>query len=99
MTKALIPKRRIITKKNNLIEMVAWKIPKSKFYPEGVKYSFTFVHKNKRTIAFDNFNNEDNHKHYLNKKESYKFKSLENTANQFFKLVEEFEKKQGEEND
>ena len=99
MTEALIPKRRIITKKNNLIEMVAWKIPKSKFYPEGVKYSFTFVHKNKRTIAFDNFNNEGHHKHHLNKKETCKFKSLVETANQFFKLLEEFEKTQGDEND
>ena len=64
MAKAVIPKKRIITEKNNLIEIVAWKIPKSKFYQEGVKCSFTFVHKNKRTIAFDNFNNEGHHKHY-----------------------------------
>ena len=93
MTTAIIPKRRLITGKNNFIEIVAWKIPKSKSYPECVKYSFTFVHDNKRTIAFDNFNNEGHHKHYLNKKESYRFKSLEETANQFFKLVEEFEAK------
>lgn len=93
MAKVIIPKRRIITEKNNFIEIVAWKIQKSKFYPEGVKYSFTFVHQNKRTIAFDNFNRENHHKHYLNTKEPYKFKNLEDTANQFFKLVEEFELK------
>ena len=93
MVKAIIPKRRIVTEKNNLIEIVAWKIPKSKFYPEGIKYSFTFVHEYKRTIAFDNFNNEGHHKHYLSKKESYKFRSLEETSNQFFKLVEEFQAK------
>ena len=94
MVKAIIPKRRLITEKNNLIEIVAWRIPKSKFYPEGIKYSFTSVHKNERTIAFDNFNNEGHHKHYLDKKEHYKFKSLEETANQFFTLVEKFEKAQ-----
>ena len=99
MADRIIPKRRLVTDKDNLIEIVAWKISKSKFYPEGIKYSFTFVHKNKRTIAFDNFNNEGNHKHYLSKKEPYKFKSLEDTANQFFKLVEDFEKTQGEKND
>ena len=93
MTKAIIPKRRIITEKSNFIEIVAWKVPKSKFYPEGIKYSFTFVHKNERTIAFDNFNNEGHHMHYLNRKEPYKFKSLEESADQFFKLVEEFEAK------
>ena len=58
-----------------------------------------FIHKNKRTIAFDNFNNEGHHKHYLNKKEPYNFKSLEDTLNQFFNLVEGFEKTQGDEND
>lgn len=91
MAKAIIPKRRLVTEKNNLIEIVAWKVPKSKFYPESIKYSFTFVHQGKRTISFDNFNNEGHHKHYLDKKEPYKFKSLEDISNQFFKLVEEFE--------
>ncbi len=95
MTKAVMPKKRLITEKGNFIEIVAWKIPKSKHYSEGLKYSFTFVHENKRAIAFDNFNNEGHHKHYSNKKESYRFKSLEETSNQFFKLVEEFEKAQG----
>ena len=99
MVKAIIPKRRLITERNNFIEIVAWKIPKSKFYEEGIKYSFVFIHKNKRTIAFDNFNNEGHHKHYLNKKEPYNFKSLEDTLNQFFNLVEGFEKTQGDEND
>lgn len=99
MAKPIIPKRRLITEKSNLIEIVAWKVPKSKFYPEGIKYSFTFIHNNKRTIAFDNFNNEGHHKHYLNKKEPYKFKDLEDTSNQFFKLVEKFEKNTGDKND
>ena len=94
MAEPIIPKRRIATEKDNFIEMAAWKVPKSKFYPEGIKYSFTFVHKDKRTIAFDNFNNEGHHKHYLDKKEPYKFKSLDETSDQFFKLVEKFE--QGE---
>jgi len=93
MVKAIIPRRRLVTEKGNLIEIVAWECPKSDFYPEGVKYSFTFVHKNKRVIAFDNFNNEGHHKHFFEKKEPYNFKSLEETANQFFKAVEEFENK------
>ena len=92
MAEPIIPKRRIATEKDSLIEIVAWKIPKSNFYPEGSQYSFSFFHYNKRTIAFDNFNNEGHHKHYLDKKEPYKFKSLDETSDQFFKLVEEFEK-------
>ena len=93
MAEDIIPKRRIITEKNNFIEIVAWRVPKSGNYPEGIKYSFAFVHKNKRIIAFDNFNNEGHHKHYFDNKEEYRFKSLEETASQFFKLIEEFEGK------
>ncbi|MEK6949569.1 MAG: DUF6516 family protein [Nanoarchaeota archaeon] len=91
MAEPIIPKRRIITEKDNLIEIVAWKVPKSKFYPEGIKYSFTFVHEDKRAVAFDNFNNEGHHKHYFGKKETYKFKSLDETSDKFFRLVEKFE--------
>jgi len=98
MAKAVIPKRRLVTKKGNFIEIIAWKVPKSKFYPEGIKYSFTFVNENKRTIAFDNYNNEGHHKHHLNKKEVYRFKNLEETSNQLFRLVEQFERK-GDKND
>ncbi|MBT3465129.1 hypothetical protein HOD20_05000 [archaeon] len=91
MTESIIPKRRLITEKNNLIEITAWKINKSINYPEGIKYSFTFVHDEKRTIAFDNYNNEGHHMHFLNKKEKYKFVSLEKTMEIFFNKVEEFE--------
>ncbi len=99
MIKPIIPKRRLLTEKDNLIEIVAWKVPKSKFYPEGIKYSFAFLYENKRTIAFDNYNNKGHHKHYFDKKEPYEFESLEETANQFFMLVEKFEKTQGDEDD
>lgn len=92
MVKSIIPKRRIVTEKGNLIEIVAWRVPKSKFYTQGIKYSFTFIHENKRLIAFDNYNNEGHHKHYNNTKETNRFQGLEETFNQFIKLVEEFEK-------
>ena len=98
MAKAIIPKKMLITEKANVIEIAAWKVPKSKFYPEGIKYSFAFVNENKRKIAFDNYNNEGHHKHHLNKKEAYSFRSLEETSNQFFRLVKEFETR-GDKND
>ena len=93
MVKAIIPRRRMITKRNNLIEIVAWRVPKSSGYPEGVKYSFAFIHRNRRTIAFDNFNNEGHHKHDRSKKVPFAFESLEKTAEEFFRAVQEFENK------
>ena len=97
--KAIIPRRRLVTKKGNLIEIIAQKTPKSEDYPEGIKYSFSLIHKNQRIIAFDNFSKEGHHKHYFNAKEPYKFESLEITSNQFFELVEKFEKPAEEKND
>lgn len=70
-------------------------MPKSEHYPKGIKYSFSFIHKNKRTIALDNFSKEGHHKHHFDAKEPYKFESLEKTLNQFFELVEKFEKSEG----
>ncbi|MEK6953011.1 MAG: DUF6516 family protein [Nanoarchaeota archaeon] len=92
----LIPRKRVITKKNNLLEVVAWKVSLSGSYLEGIKYSFSFIHNSKRIIAFDNFNKEGHHKHYFDKKESYNFESLEKTEEIFFELVKKFEE---EEND
>ena len=96
--KAIIPRKRLITEKDNLIEIVAWRIPKSEHYPEGIKYSFSLIHKNKRIIAFDNFSKEGHHKHYFDKKESYKFENLKETRKQFSKLVEGFEEEQNDKN-
>ena len=93
MAEPITPKKRFITEKDNLIEFVAWKVPKSENYPEAVKYSFTFIFKGKRTIAYDNFNNEGHHKHHLGKKTHYKFIGLIETRKAFIKDVEEFEKK------
>tara|TARA_Y100000310_G_C20332187_1_gene645816 strand:+ start:260 stop:547 length:288 start_codon:yes stop_codon:yes gene_type:complete len=91
MAAPIVPRRRIITEKNNLIEIVAWRVPKTEAYPEGIKYSMACIHKNQRIIAFDNFNNEGHHKHYFETKGPYTFESLEATAEKFFMLVEEFE--------
>lgn len=93
MAEPIIPKKRFITEKDNLIEFVAWKVPQSENYQEGVKYSFAFVFNGKRLIAYDNFNNEGHHKHYFGKKIPYKFVNLIETRKGFMKDVEEFEKK------
>lgn len=37
-------------------EVVAWRVPPSDRYPEGVKYSMQYTHKRERTIIrYDNF--------------------------------------------
>tara|TARA_B100000315_G_C14514241_1_gene558438 strand:+ start:727 stop:1035 length:309 start_codon:yes stop_codon:yes gene_type:complete len=91
MSKQIILRRREYTLKNNFIESVAWKVPVSKMYPEGVKYTFTFIEKNKRIIAIDNYNYESHHIHYYKSKIPFTFRGLIQTEKLFLKLVEDYE--------
>jgi len=91
MTKPIIPRKREITEKGNLIEEVAWRVPKSVLYPEGVKYAFTLIGNNQRVIAFDNYNNESHHIHIHNCKIPFKFKSLKKVRARFKALVKVYE--------
>lgn len=96
MAKILIPKQTKLTKKGNIISIVAWEVPKSKDYQEGINYSFQLIHKNKRVLGYDNNTNEGHHKHYLKDnhlvKESTKFESLETIYKKFMKDTEKFTK-------
>lgn len=40
ISEAIIPKDRRFTKKGNLKIVSAWRVQKSKNYPEGLRYSF-----------------------------------------------------------
>lgn len=53
MVKPLIPKQTRLTKKGDIISVVAWEVPKSKDYPEGINYAFALIHKNKRVLGYD----------------------------------------------
>ena len=95
MVKVLIPKQIRLTKKGSIISIVAWSVPKSEDYPEGINYAFALIHKNKRVLGYDNNTNEGHHKHYLKDgkevKEKIGFKDLEAIYQRFIKEVEEFE--------
>lgn len=95
MSEPLILKQTKLTKKGNIISIVAWKVPKSKDYIEGINYAFALIHNNKRVIGYDNNTNEGHHRHYTegNKeiKEPIKFKSLKDVYQRFVKEVEKFE--------
>ena len=70
MAEVIIPRRRFATKRNNLVEMVAWRVPESNHYPEGIKYSFVFIQNNKRLIAFDNYAKEGHHMRIISAEKS-----------------------------
>jgi len=95
MADVIIPKQTRLTKKGNIVSIVAWSVPKSKDYPEGINYSFALVHKNKRVLGYDNNTNEGHHRHCIKDgreaKEKIEFKTLESIFQRFAKDVGEFE--------
>ncbi|MAG19919.1 hypothetical protein CL618_00615 [archaeon] len=76
MTKLLFHKKDT-TKEKDIIEQKIWKVDKSKHFPQGIKYSLVYIHKNKRMIGYDNERAKGHHKHYLDKEQKYNFKNLE----------------------
>lgn len=68
----------------DVLEIKIWKIPKSKEFPEGIKYSLVYIHDDVRVIGYDNERGKGNHKHYYDKEEEINFKN-------WSELVEMFE--------
>lgn len=62
-----------ITPEGDIIKWKVWKVDKSKYFPDGVKYSLAYIHKNKKIIGYDNERAKGHHKHYFEKEESYIF--------------------------
>jgi len=47
----------------DIIKAIAWKIEKSKDFPEGIKYAFAYIHEGKRILGYDNERAKGHHKH------------------------------------
>jgi|TARA_Y100000034_G_C6900589_1_gene416408 hypothetical protein len=73
------------TKEGDSIEIKIWKVPKSKEFPDEIKYSLAFIHKGERLIGYDNERTKGHHKHIKNQEIKMEFKDHN-------KLIEDFEK-------
>lgn len=72
--------------------MKLWKVKKSKYFPDGVKYSFVFIHKNKRLLGYDNERAKGHHKHYYDEEINIKFESPEKLLFDFMRDVNKLRK-------
>ena len=69
--------------------MKVWKVPKSKDFPDGVKYSFVYIHNGKRVLGYDNERGKGHHKHIKGKEAEIEFKDSESLLLQFKREIEE----------
>ena len=72
---------------NEIIEVKAWRVPKSKEYPEGINYRMAFIRDGKRILGYDNNTFEGHHKHFFGRKTQITFTSLEQLFSQFMEEV------------
>lgn len=75
MTK-LIYYRKETTPEGDVIEWRVWNVNESKDFPEGIKYSLVYIHKEKRILGYDNERTKGHHKHYFDKEIPYEFENV-----------------------
>jgi len=80
----LVYYRKTTTPEGDIIEWKIWRVDKSKEFPNGVKYSLVYIHKNIRVLGYDNERSKGHHKHYFGEEIPYKFENVE-------KLMADFE--------
>ena len=76
---------KIRTAEDVVVEFKVWKVPKSKNYPEGVKYSFFAAHSGKVLVGYDNHKPKGHHRHFVGEEGPYDFDG-------FDKLRQDFER-------
>lgn len=56
-------KIRVQINESAFYEVKIWKVPKSKFFSEGITYSLAIIENGKRFIGYDNERAKGHHKH------------------------------------
>jgi hypothetical protein len=85
----LIYKSKLILNSGLVEESVIWKVPTSKYFPEGVKYRLLLVDPvwKKILVLFDNHSPKGHHRHDSNGKEhNYRFISVKLLIEDFLEL-------------
>jgi hypothetical protein len=58
----------------------------------GYKYSLVYIVDGKRVIGYDNAENRGDHRHYGNVEKSYRFNSLAQLTQDFYRDVEKYKR-------
>jgi len=82
LTELLYHIKRLLPE-GDIMEIKIWKIPLSDNFPEGIKYSMVYIHKNERIIGYDNERGKGHHKHYFGKEEKISFNDWNDLVEMF----------------
>jgi hypothetical protein len=70
-------------KEDEIVEIKAWKVPKTRSKPHGVKISIVYIKNGKRLVGYDNAEGKGYHRHIMNSEEEYTFTDI-------WQLIEDF---------
>jgi len=74
-----------------LEERVAWEVPVSRKYPQGIRYRLVFVRAGEKqpAVLYDNHHPKGHHRHVGGRQEPYAFEGFERLLEDFRKHVEQ----------
>lgn len=88
---SLLREKRVLwnplTKKFAVAELKIWKIPKSRDYPKGIKYSLFLVCEGVVIVGFDNHKPKGPHLHLGETEVSYNYKGEATLLSDFWDLA------------
>ena len=68
--------------------MKLWSVPPSHDKPHGFKYSLVYIEQRRRIIGYDNGERRGDHRHYMDREESYEFRTVDDLIADFIADVE-----------
>lgn len=86
--------RREIYEPGNVMEIKIWDIPRSKRYPDGVKFRLFYVEKGEVKVGYDNHHPKGPHRHYLGAEAPYSYNGIDKLVEDFFKDMEVVRRKE-----
>ncbi len=88
----LVKRVRVQINDSAFYEVKIWKVPKSDFFKEGIKYSMAIIENGIRIIGYDNERAKGHHKHIAKKETVYNYMDIEKLLDDFEKDVENYRK-------
>jgi hypothetical protein len=89
MSARLLFYRKQIQSEKELIEMKVWEVPRSRRYPEGIKYSLVYIREGQRAVGYDNAEGKGHHRHCGKDQQKYAFEGVDILVRDFYLDVEQ----------
>ena len=84
MSARLLFYRKQIQSEKELIEMKVWEVPRSRHYPEGIKYSLVYIREGQRAVGYDNAEGKGHHRHCGRDQQEYAFEGVDILVRDFY---------------